>query len=169
MTFDGWHRKTIGHLFYASTSSFVHHFIIICEFRLSYGPQQLSWVVTSVTLTFDLWPWPFAWTSLLSLSHPSLGWLYVFSSFPPPRPLPPPPSQPQWLLLLTSKPLQLHLRYLGQRKYWPGKMYWMMFWWPWPKVTAVTLINKNLLFCRIKWELLNQSLQNLAAISLWSC
>ena len=25
------------------------------------------WVVTSVTLTFDLWPWPFAWTSLLSL------------------------------------------------------------------------------------------------------
>ena len=26
-----------------------------------------SWVLTSVTLTFDLWPWPFAWTSLLSL------------------------------------------------------------------------------------------------------
>ena len=23
--------------------------------------------MTSVTLTFDLWPWPFAWTSLLSL------------------------------------------------------------------------------------------------------
>ena len=29
--------------------------------------KRLSWVVTSVTLTFDLWPWPFAWTSLLSL------------------------------------------------------------------------------------------------------
>ena len=29
--------------------------------------KQISWVVTSVTLTFDLWPWPFAWTSLLSL------------------------------------------------------------------------------------------------------
>ena len=29
--------------------------------------KWLSWVVTSVTLTFDLWPWPFAWTSLLSL------------------------------------------------------------------------------------------------------
>ena len=27
----------------------------------------LNWVLTSVTLTFDLWPWPFAWTSLLSL------------------------------------------------------------------------------------------------------
>ena len=29
--------------------------------------KWLSWVVTSVTLTFDLWPWPFARTSLLSL------------------------------------------------------------------------------------------------------
>ena len=29
--------------------------------------KRLSWVVTSVTLTFDLWPWPFAWTSILSL------------------------------------------------------------------------------------------------------
>ena len=24
--------------------------------------KRPSWVVTSVTLTFDLWPWPFAWT-----------------------------------------------------------------------------------------------------------
>ena len=32
------------------------------------------------------------------LSHPSLGRLYVFSSFPP----------PQWLLLLTSKPFELN-------------------------------------------------------------
>ena len=29
--------------------------------------KRVSWVVTSVTLTFDPWPWPFAWTSLLSL------------------------------------------------------------------------------------------------------
>ena len=29
--------------------------------------KWLSWVMTSVTLTFDLWPWPFAWTSLSSL------------------------------------------------------------------------------------------------------
>ena len=27
--------------------------------------KRLSWVLTSVTLTFDLWPWPFARTSLL--------------------------------------------------------------------------------------------------------
>ena len=29
--------------------------------------KRLSWVVTSVTLTFDLRPWPFAWTLLWSL------------------------------------------------------------------------------------------------------
>ena len=29
--------------------------------------RRLSWVVTSVTLTFDLWPWPFAWTLPWSL------------------------------------------------------------------------------------------------------
>ena len=29
--------------------------------------KRLSWVMTSVTLTFDLWPWSFAWKSLLSL------------------------------------------------------------------------------------------------------
>ena len=29
--------------------------------------KRLSWVLTSVTLNFDLWPWPFAWMSVLSL------------------------------------------------------------------------------------------------------
>ena len=29
--------------------------------------KRLSWVVTSVTLTVDLWPWPFAWTLPWSL------------------------------------------------------------------------------------------------------
>ena len=43
--------------------------------------KRLSWVMTSVTLTFGLWPWPFAWTSLLSLTSPlakslTLGWKY---------------------------------------------------------------------------------------------
>ena len=48
----------------------MHHFIITCEFKLELQlrkRKRLSWVVTSVTLTFDLWSWPFAWTSLLSL------------------------------------------------------------------------------------------------------
>ena len=30
-------------------------------------PKRLNWVLTSVTLTFELWPWPFAWTSFLSM------------------------------------------------------------------------------------------------------
>ena len=29
--------------------------------------KRLNWLLTSVTLTFALWSWPFAWTSLLSL------------------------------------------------------------------------------------------------------
>ena len=29
--------------------------------------KRLSWVLTSVTLTFDLWPCAFAWTSLLTM------------------------------------------------------------------------------------------------------
>ena len=29
--------------------------------------KRLNWVMTSVALTFDLWPWPFALTSLLSM------------------------------------------------------------------------------------------------------
>ena len=29
--------------------------------------KRLSGVMTSVTLTFDFWPWPLAWTSLLSM------------------------------------------------------------------------------------------------------
>ena len=45
------------------TSSFVHHFSTICEFKL----ELQSWVLISVTLTFDLWPWPVAWTSCLSM------------------------------------------------------------------------------------------------------
>ena len=45
-------------------ASFHHHIWIQTGVTVRKG---LSWVVTSVTLTFDLWPWPFAWTSLLSL------------------------------------------------------------------------------------------------------
>ena len=81
---------------------------------------------------------------------------YVFSSFLS-------LLQSQWLLLLMSKPLELHLRYLGQRKYRSGRMYLMTLLWPWPKVTTVALINKSFLVCRIKWEPLNQSLQKLSS------
>ena len=39
LKFDGWHWKTIGHLSYA-TSSFVHHFVAICEFKLELRPES---------------------------------------------------------------------------------------------------------------------------------
>ena len=45
-------------------ASFHHHMWIQTRVTVRI---RLSWVLTSVTLTFDLWPWPFAWTSLLSL------------------------------------------------------------------------------------------------------
>ena len=45
-------------------ASFHHHIWIQTGVTVR---KWLSWVLTSVTLTFDLWPWPFAWTSLLSL------------------------------------------------------------------------------------------------------
>ena len=64
---DVWLSKTIGHLFYA-TSSFVHPFC--SHWWIHTGVtvrKRLSWVVTFVTLTFDFWPWPFAWPSILSL------------------------------------------------------------------------------------------------------
>ena len=45
-------------------ASFHHHMSIQTGVTVR---KRLSWVVTSVTLTFDLWPWPFAWTLLWSL------------------------------------------------------------------------------------------------------
>ena len=45
-------------------ASFHHHMWIQTRVTVR---KRLSWVLTSVTLTFDLWPWTFAWTSLLSL------------------------------------------------------------------------------------------------------
>ena len=45
-------------------ASFHHHMWIQSGVTVR---KRLSWVVSSVTLTFDLWPWPFAWTLLWSL------------------------------------------------------------------------------------------------------
>ena len=60
LKFDRRPWKTIGHLFYA-TSSYVHHFVVICEFKpeLWSGNAQIGakFALTSVTLTFDHWPW----------------------------------------------------------------------------------------------------------------
>ena len=39
--------------------------------------KRLSWVLTSVTLTFDLWPWSFAWTSLLTMVITSENFMMI--------------------------------------------------------------------------------------------
>ena len=62
LKFDGWPWKTTGHLFYA-TSSFVHHFVAIGEFKLelqSGNPQfgsKSTIFFSRVTWKFDGWPW----------------------------------------------------------------------------------------------------------------
>ena len=60
---------------------------------------------------------------------------------PPPRPRARPP--PQWLLLLTLKPFDLNLRYLGQRKYMSGAMYWM---------TSVRFWRNSLKICDVFFQ-----------------
>ena len=130
LKFDRLHWKTIGHLFYA-TSSFAYHFTTIGNSNSSYCPEmsnlgqnrrffvpcdleiwrralkdnrapllcyfklcasfynhrlhqtrvtvrkRLHGVLTSVTWTFDLWFWPFAWTSLLSMVISSENFIVI--------------------------------------------------------------------------------------------
>ena len=55
-------------------ASFHHHMWIQTGVTVR---KQLSLVLTSVTLTFDLWPWLFAWTSRLSMViTPEISWWY---------------------------------------------------------------------------------------------
>ena len=62
LKFDIWPWKTIGHLFY-TTSSFVHHFIAIGEFKLelqsgnAQSGSKSTIFLSRVTLKFDGWPW----------------------------------------------------------------------------------------------------------------
>ena len=62
LKFNGWPRKIIGHLFY-TTSSFVHHFKSIGEFKLElqsrnaqFGSKSMI-LFSCVTLKFDEWLW----------------------------------------------------------------------------------------------------------------
>ena len=49
LKFDGWPWKTIGHLFHA-TSSFVHHFVAIGEFKLELQSGNAQFVSNSTIL-----------------------------------------------------------------------------------------------------------------------
>ena len=55
LKFEWWPSKTIGHLFYA-TSSLVHHFVAIGEFRLELqsGNAQSG---SKWTIFLAVWPW----------------------------------------------------------------------------------------------------------------
>ena len=55
LKFDGWPSKTIGHLFYA-TSSFVHHFVAIGELKreLQSGNAKFG---SKLTIFLAVWPW----------------------------------------------------------------------------------------------------------------
>ena len=70
LIFDRWPWKTIRRFFYTTLRS-VHHFATIIKFKLQFvlGHAQIGakFVLTSMTFSFDFWPWPFAWTSLLPL------------------------------------------------------------------------------------------------------
>ena len=61
LKFDEWPWKTIGHLFYA-TSSFMPHLVTFGEFKLelqSGNPilVKIDYFFSHVTLKFDRWPW----------------------------------------------------------------------------------------------------------------
>ena len=62
LKFDVWPWKTIGHLYYATSSS-MHHFVAIGEFKLElqsgnaqFGSKSMIFF-SCVTLQFDVWPW----------------------------------------------------------------------------------------------------------------
>ena len=55
LKFDGWPLETIGHLFYA-TSSFVHHFKVIGEFKLELQTGNAPFGSKSAIFC-PVWPW----------------------------------------------------------------------------------------------------------------
>ena len=62
LKFDGWPWKTIGHLFYG-TSSFMYHFIAIGQFKLKlqsgnaeFGSKSMIFL-SRPTFKFDRWSW----------------------------------------------------------------------------------------------------------------
>ena len=55
MKFDGWPRKTIGHFFYI-TSSFVHHFKSIGEFKQDSQSRNAQFR-SKLVICYPLWPW----------------------------------------------------------------------------------------------------------------
>ena len=78
MKFDGWHRKTIEHLFY-TTSSFVHHLKAISGFKLELQSRdvQFGWK-SFVFVPCDLEIW---WMTLENNRAPHLYHIKLCASF----------------------------------------------------------------------------------------
>ena len=75
LQFDVWPWKTIGHLFYA-TSSFVHHFVAIGDFKLELqsGNAQFG---SNLMIFRAAWPWNLTYDLQKTLGH----LFYATSSF----------------------------------------------------------------------------------------
>ena len=62
-----------------------------------------------------------------------MGWLYVFSPFPPPSPPPPPPPPPPHNeTALISQPVGVQHSYFTWGWVGRGKFFPIMIWWIWP-------------------------------------
>ena len=78
--FDGWPRKKIGHFFY-TTSSFVHHFKSIGEFKLELQSRNAQFGSKSkiffspVTFKLDGWPWK----TIRHLFYDTLSFMHHFN------------------------------------------------------------------------------------------
>ena len=55
LKFNGWPCKTVGHLFY-TTSSFVHHFKSIGEFKLDLQSRNAQFG-SKLVICYTVWPW----------------------------------------------------------------------------------------------------------------
>ena len=55
LKFDGWPRKTIGHVFY-TMSSFLNHFKSISEFKLELQSEN-DQLGSILAIFFPVWPW----------------------------------------------------------------------------------------------------------------
>ena len=79
LKFDGWPRKTIGHLFY-TTSSFVHHFKSIAEFKLDLqsGNAQFGSKLPIFCVPRDL---KIRWMILENNRLPPLYYVKISASF----------------------------------------------------------------------------------------
>ena len=79
LRFDGWPWKTIGNLFY-TTSSFVHHFKSTVEFKLELQSENTQFGSKLVTLfvpcDFEIW-----WMTLKNNRAPFLYYIKLCTSF----------------------------------------------------------------------------------------